>query len=203
MARDEVFELWIEVVGWDRFQHYKHRDPPWVKNYLRLLSDDAYLGLTQHRALVLHRLWLAYAASGQELRVHTATLSRLLHVRVSNSDLQSLNHAGFIRFVASKPLATRAHATETELFRKEESSNETRNVGTTRPNAAAYQQRNGPADPPPNAELGLTAIRQITEAALASAQPHPGGPMNTTETPTPQPPPEPEPTPDDDTPDDD
>jgi len=96
---------WIEVVGWDRLQHYRDRDPIWIKNYTRLMADDAYLELTEHRALMLHRLWMEYASSGRRLAADTRTLSHRLALRVTTSDLQSLSDAGFIRLTASAPLA--------------------------------------------------------------------------------------------------
>ena len=33
-------ERWIEIVGWEKFQHYRDRRPIWIKNYLDLLNND-------------------------------------------------------------------------------------------------------------------------------------------------------------------
>jgi hypothetical protein len=100
-------ERYIEVLGWERFQHYKDRDPAWIKNYVRLLHNDAYLDLTLHQRGVLHGLWILYAANGRQIRDSTATVSRQLGGRVSRATLEALNDAGFIRIVDSKPLAPR------------------------------------------------------------------------------------------------
>lgn len=114
---------WISVVGWRKFQHYdpEKRVPPWIKNHTDLMANDEYLALTEHRALMLHRLWLEYASSRCELADDTLRLSRRLGMKVTRRDLESLNHAGFIDIVASKALAegyhgasARAHATEVE-----------------------------------------------------------------------------------------
>jgi len=108
-------ERWIEVVHWHRFQHYSDRDPPWIKNYLALLHDENYLSLTGHQRAVLHGLWLEYASARCQLRANTVSLTRRLGLRVSSAQLKALNHAGFIRFVASKPLAlARSREAETE-----------------------------------------------------------------------------------------
>jgi hypothetical protein len=97
---------WIEICRWHEFQHYPdHRNVVWVKNYLRLLHNDDYLNLTAHQRGVLHGLWILYAASDREIADSTATVSRQLGVRVSRATLEALNHAGFITFCASKPLA--------------------------------------------------------------------------------------------------
>lgn len=128
--------LWIVVPRWDGsdgFQHYRDRDPIWIKNYRTLLSSDEYLTLSFHIRGVLHGLWLAYAASNRQLRDSTLTLTRRIGQRVTTRDLLALNHAGFIEFSASRPLApvyqaasldkekekkkTRAHALEQKPFR--------------------------------------------------------------------------------------
>ena len=37
---------WIEVVGWEKFQHYKSRRPLWIKTYTELLTKREYRALT-------------------------------------------------------------------------------------------------------------------------------------------------------------
>lgn len=101
---------YVVVRNWERFQHYRDRTPPWIKTYLELMSDDAYLGLTGHRRAVLHGLWMEYARARRRLPDDTATISRRLALKVTTSDLEALNHAGFIEVGASTPLAPRAHA---------------------------------------------------------------------------------------------
>lgn len=104
-------EGWIVVPYWDEFQH---RDmarsdvPPWIKNYTKLLHDDAYLGLTGHQRAVLHGLWLTYASARRQLTLSTRSLTRQLQLRVMTRDLEALNDAGFIQISASKPAG--AHA---------------------------------------------------------------------------------------------
>ena len=106
---------WIVIPDWDKFQHYKNRDPVWIKNYVRLLQDPAYLGLTMHQSGVLHRLWLAYAASHRQITGGTLNVTRQVGGRVSAETLDALNHAGFIQFSASKPLAPRYQAASPEV----------------------------------------------------------------------------------------
>lgn len=114
---------WISVVGWRKFQHYdpEKRQPPWIKVYTELMSDDAFLALSGNDRSVLVCLWLEYASSRCRLRADTRSLTRRLNLRVTSATLQRLNQAGFITFVASKTLAegyhaasAHAHATETE-----------------------------------------------------------------------------------------
>ena len=107
-------DLWIEVVNWGKFQHYKDRNPNWIKNYTELLHDPNYLELSAGERAILHGLWLEYALSHARVRLSTSTLRARLQLKVSKRQLESLNHAGFIRFVASTPLALRARSREVE-----------------------------------------------------------------------------------------
>ncbi|HXI68299.1 MAG TPA: hypothetical protein VNH41_10190 [Steroidobacteraceae bacterium] len=95
-------QRYIVVERWGEFQHYKDRDPTWIKNYLRLLRDDNYMELTGHQRAVLHGIWLLYASSGAQLRLDTRSLTRQLGLRVASHHLEALKKAGFIRVSASK-----------------------------------------------------------------------------------------------------
>lgn len=102
----------ITIPRWEDFQHYKRRDPPWLRVYTRLHSDDKYLDLSGHQRGVLLGLWIEYARSGAStqidgsyLEVSLKSLSSRLNLVIKLRDLEALNHAGFIRLDASKTLA--------------------------------------------------------------------------------------------------
>ena len=98
---------WVVVPKWEEFQHYKDRDPTWIKNYTRLLHDDAYDDLTLAAGGLLHIIWMLYAASGCELRtsqVHRQALAKA-GSRHFQAHMDSLIRAGFVQVVASRPLA--------------------------------------------------------------------------------------------------
>lgn len=122
---DWLSEQWIVIPKWDGgkgtegFQHYKDRDPIWIKNYRELLAHDDYRDLSFHLRGILHGLWLAYAASNRQLRVNPKSLSKRLGHTVKTQDLERLNHAGFITFAASKPRARRYQAAKPEKSRLE------------------------------------------------------------------------------------
>jgi len=111
-------DLYIWIPNWDGpdgFQHYRDRDPVWIKNYTRLLSKDEYLKLSSRRRGILHGVWLLYANSNRTLAGDTRSLSRRLSVRVLNSDLEALSEAGFLEVVASDVLAQRYQAASNPL----------------------------------------------------------------------------------------
>lgn len=98
-------DLWIEIPRWREFQHYKDRDPKWIKNYQRLLHNADYRRLSGHQRGVLHGLWMLYASCGRQLPLDTASITAQLGLRVSSLQLESLNHAGFILILSSTALA--------------------------------------------------------------------------------------------------
>ena len=91
-------ERWITVRNWERFQHYKDRDPYFIKLYTELQHDHNWLALTGHQRAVLVGIWLEYASARCQLPLNTASLTRRLALRVSSATLEALNHAGFIEF---------------------------------------------------------------------------------------------------------
>jgi hypothetical protein len=108
-------DYWIVVPRWHEFQHYKDRNPTWIKVYAKLLNNPDYIELSLASKGLLQIIWLAYSQRGEQL-----TIKQLRHfVRPSllgRPQLESLNHAGFIWFSASKPLA---QETETETEKKD------------------------------------------------------------------------------------
>ena len=104
-------DRWIVIPRWDEFQHRdmaRSTVPPWIKTYTKLMADDEFLALSFHLRGLLVSLWLEYAAARRQLSGSTVALTRRLGQRVTIRDLESLNHAGFIEFSASKPAG--AHA---------------------------------------------------------------------------------------------
>lgn len=109
-------ELYIEIPRWDEFQHYKSRDPIWIKAYTRLLSDDKYLSLSAAQRALLHGLWILYAKSNRKVLANTSKLSRKLELRVTKRSLESLRDAGFIEILASSLLAQRREEESRKLL---------------------------------------------------------------------------------------
>lgn len=116
-------DRWIVIPKWDRFQHYKDRQPPWIKNYTELMSDDAYRSLPLGTRGILHGIWMEYARGRRLLRGDSLSVSRALGQRVLTAQLDSLAQAGFIQLVASKPDASDTRVgEEEEKERREENT---------------------------------------------------------------------------------
>ena len=98
-------DSYIVVHNWERFQHYRDRNPLWIKVYARLLQDPAYLRLSLAGKGLLTVIWLTY--SQQNCVVSVSDLRQICRSRVSNLTLDLLLEAGFIDISASKPLAAK------------------------------------------------------------------------------------------------
>jgi len=154
---------WIIVPNWERFQHYKDRDPSWIKVYTSLLHNDDWLALTDAQKGLLLTIWLEFASAHRSLRVsRLPTLSRPVNVART---LKSLSDAGFIELSASKPLAlTRSREKEKRREEKKDRAHAKRPTAEPRSNAAAYQPftDNGSDDyiPLEQIEQYLTELKQ-------------------------------------------
>ena len=100
-------EYWLEIPRWDEFQHYKNRDPIWIRDYVRQLDNPDYLGLTFAQRGLLHDLRLLYARRRRAIGLDTAAITRALGARTTNAQLFSLIEADLLAIAASKPLAAR------------------------------------------------------------------------------------------------
>jgi hypothetical protein len=105
-------ERWIVIPNWDKFQHYKDRDPPWIKNYTHLLHDADYLSLTLTARGLLHGIWLCIAAA--RLQVTQSQCKSIVGPTSRHSHWEELVNAGFIELSASKPLAHRYQSARPE-----------------------------------------------------------------------------------------
>ena len=98
---------WIVVRNWDKFQHYKKRNPTWIKLYTSIGSDDDFTRLSFGAQGLLVRIWCEYARAHGALSV--AQMRRIscrcAAQRSFMRHLVSLNDAGFITILASRPLA--------------------------------------------------------------------------------------------------
>jgi hypothetical protein len=168
-------DSWIVIPNWDKFQHYKDRDPPWIKLYTELNRRDDWRTLTYAERGLLCSLWTEYCVAGGVLRV--SDLGARCGQRVDSRALDSLNHAGFIQLAASKPLAlARPRETEKRQRRKTPSRSRAKPATPTphdepRINAGAYRKHS--TNPEPAREY--VPLEQIEAYALKLKHRHESG----------------------------
>jgi hypothetical protein len=105
-------DTYLVIPNWDKFQHYKDRDPRWIKVYGDLLDRAEFQELSTATRGLLLTIWLQYARTSGQVKLRV--LQTLNGRGVGRPHFISLYHAGFIEFSASKPLAIRTIELEKE-----------------------------------------------------------------------------------------
>ena len=53
----------LKIKGWEKFQHFKNRRPPWIKLYRDLIDDPEWFALDPQSSKILIMLWLIASES--------------------------------------------------------------------------------------------------------------------------------------------
>ena len=90
---------YIEICEWDTFQHYKKRNPPWVKLYVKLLDDDDFCLLPDDSKLLFLCLLPFASRRKNKIRLHFPWLQKKLPIDkvITMDTLQPLIDADFIK----------------------------------------------------------------------------------------------------------
>ena len=87
---------WLTIKNWNTFQHYKDRNPPWIKLHRAVLDDYAFAALPDAQKAHLVLLWLfAASQAAGSIPNDAAFLSRKLGTTEA-IDLENLVNAGFL-----------------------------------------------------------------------------------------------------------
>jgi hypothetical protein len=77
----------LKVKGWEEFQHYKHRSPPWIKLHKKLLDNFEYHCLPLASRALAPMLWLIASESDDgSIEFNIQALS--FRLRVSEKDIK-------------------------------------------------------------------------------------------------------------------
>lgn len=94
----------LTVKHWNEFQHYKDRNPPWIKLHRAVLDDYRFLALPDASKCHLMLLWLFASQNGGMVPYDIPFLERRLFINELNLD--RLIEDGFlIDTTASKVIA--------------------------------------------------------------------------------------------------
>lgn len=103
----------MRVKNWRKFQHYKHRDPPWVKLHRGLLNDREWFSLSGDASKMLANCWLlASERDGDLPSVDDIAFRLRMPTETVASLISQLNH--WIERDASAMLAGRTQVATTE-----------------------------------------------------------------------------------------
>jgi hypothetical protein len=159
------------IKHWRKFQHYKHRDPPWIRLYRNLLNDREWFSLDGDAAKVLIMCWLIASENDGTLPkpADLAFRFRMTEKQI-NAALSKLSH--WLEHDASTALADCLHdappETETEADNTETDNSDLRAVASaTRPSLEedfqrfwkAYPRRDGANPKSPAKRKFIGAVR--------------------------------------------
>jgi hypothetical protein len=118
---------YLAVKNWDKFQHYKQRNPPWIRLHRTLLRDHKFNQLTENEQWMLVRMWLLASESDNHMAYDEKWVRRAINSS-KKVPLEKFVSMGFLEVVgerlASTVLAERKQlaAPEAEENREERTS---------------------------------------------------------------------------------
>lgn len=135
-------EQFLTIRNFDKHQHYKDRNPTWIKLYFALLNDRQFYRLSDASKFHLIGLFLIASQCDNKIPLDMPWIERQL-AATETIDLAALIDSGFVELLeqpASKPLA-RSKQPATPEKRREEKSSETEET--------PISPQGGASDPPP------------------------------------------------------
>lgn len=121
--------------NWEKFQHYKTRQPPWIKLHRQLLRDHEFNRLTLIQQIGLVKIWLLYADCGRPLPLVSSWCGASLGMRSQDCGrvLDILLSSGFIE-LCDKDASTMLASCKQNASLETETETETeKNVGAEAP----------------------------------------------------------------------
>jgi hypothetical protein len=87
----------LKVKKWSTFQQFRHRNPPWIKLYAKILQDEDFMALSPNSKSILMLAWLIASESADgTIPASPEDLSEKMHQNVTADDVNALIVAGFL-----------------------------------------------------------------------------------------------------------
>lgn len=93
----------FRVRNWDKFQHYKNRNPPWIKLHTSLLENYEFGCLQDASKLLAMCIWLLAARSDNKMPADPDWIRSKCNLK-TKPDLAPLFDGGFIEWIQELPL---------------------------------------------------------------------------------------------------
>lgn len=97
----------LAIKNFARFQHYRDRNPPWIKLYSEILTDATFLQMPEAAQAQLMKLWVLASQFGHPLPNNPRLLAGRIGV-TSKFHLKTIVDAGFIYPTDEEPASTDA-----------------------------------------------------------------------------------------------
>jgi hypothetical protein len=108
----------VRILNWDRLQHYKDRNPPWIKLHRDLMTSETWVSSTNDDRVLMVAIMMLAAATGNRTPANPRYIQRIAYLE-NEPDLSGLVELKFIEIIeevesASKPLASARPERETD-----------------------------------------------------------------------------------------
>jgi hypothetical protein len=116
---------YLRVRNFEQLQHYKDRDPQWIKLYFRMLDDYTFTKLSDTAKWHLVGIFLLASHCGNRIAADAKWVRKKIGARTA-VDLAALEAAGFLEKIEDALAACKQHASPEK--RREETEKETENI---------------------------------------------------------------------------
>lgn len=86
----------LVVANWGKFQHYRDRNPPWIKLHTSLLDDYDYQKLNDRAKWQLLSIWLMAARQDNRIPDDRSWIASILHISPEDLELELLVDSGWL-----------------------------------------------------------------------------------------------------------
>jgi hypothetical protein len=127
MARTEMMaERFIRILNWEQFQHYKDRNPPWIKLHRELLTSRTWLTASDASRVLAIACMVLASETGNKIPLDVAYIRRLAYLN-QDPDFGELIASQFIEIVDQTGTASTllAHASKLHANARPETETET------------------------------------------------------------------------------
>ena len=170
-------QKFIHIVNWGRFQHYKNRNPPWIKLHRELLTSRTWATSDDATRVLAIALMMLAAVSDNKIPLDLAYIRRVAYLN-QDPDLSGLLATEFIEIVDGAECASRSltDASKSNVLARPETEAETEtdppllkeSVFNSKENARARNKTYGDRDFLERDLRSLTKAREKIELKLSN-----------------------------------
>ena len=155
----------LSVKNYERYQHYKHRNPPWIKLYYDLLDDDGFISLSNSSKLTYILMLLIAGRQNNHINSDPDYLRKVMRLDQS-PDISELIQKKFL-------LASGYHRAITKLSIKHENRAQSISSSETEYSSSETEAAKGPpASVISEAETILNFLSEKTGRVFRSRMPN-------------------------------
>ena len=110
---------YLEVVGWSEFQHYKDRNPPWIKLHNQLLENYEFTCLPDASKSHLLGIWMLASRTENKVPANPEWIASKLGA-TEKVDLECLIKASFLRYTDDSKMTAKCYGDGTVTVPSEE-----------------------------------------------------------------------------------